>query len=269
MKTHLRCLLLTLSLLFTAGCEDSTSDPEVEHQVERSFGLDNCSTVELRGAVQLTIKNGAQPRVVLRGQPAQLDALQVDETADRALLDYSAGKDVHQSSGGGMQVTLFCSALRHLQLLDAVQAEDLRTGEHQMMAKVAAYGRSSFTSSSLAAEQLDIRASGSSRVEVPDVVAEEIQVLASGVSVVLVGGESPSINVDTTGQAKLDATALRVQDATVNIRETSHVSLRVTAHLAGQVRDTATLAYNGAPDVALETDPAAQIQSTPLPPPFG
>ena len=241
-------VVFTTAILCIAGCTDPT-------QV-RTVLLNDCHTLRVQGDVSLMLNaestSQAAAHIELSGSAEALESAAIEEVqGSLSLLVADSAK---------LKVQVFCPALRTVELLGAVRAHHA-AGTVPEYQKLALYGSSEFVAGSMIADHLDLRAAGSARVEIRNLVAESVQVLASGNTHVLVSGEAVELTFDVGGQASVDTLKLAVQWVDVKARGSSRLAVYASAHLGGSLDETANLSYRGDPDIALNTAPGASLQS--------
>ena len=157
-----------------------------------------------------------------------------------------------------LRVNLSCVKLTEIELLGSVQAQQSPDGFAQYD-KVAVYGSSSFTAVELNADLLDLRTSGQGALRLDQIVADQVQVLASGQSQQYLAGETQRLQATLTGNAKLSSAALSAQRIALSASGDTVAEVFPTAHIGGTLSGRSALWFVSNPvlEVALEIQDAA------------
>ncbi len=184
-------------------------------------------------------------------------------------LDISAGTDpplqlnlsmqpkleVRVEAGAGVKLRLACKRFHALGFLDGVRANS-RALEVE---KLSLYGTSHLTAQALSGNFVDLRVAADSTMEIAGLVADELQLLASGRGRAVLAGETGRLTVEAGSDARVDALGLAGQWVDVHTRGTADVAVHASAHLGGIVDEQSRLSYLGQPDLHLSSQQQGNI----------
>ena len=231
----LRLIGLVLCLALT-GC----GGPQTSRLVE----LDGCAELTVQGEFNLDLKVADGTFIELQGRSDDLAAVVVQASGQRVSIASISPATIHA------QVS--CPDLDTLELIGSVKAEQMPSSPLPTYRKVAVYGDSTFIADKLTAGILDLRAGGNAQITIDDLVVDALQILLSGHSSVIIEGETGQMKVELGGNASLTAVAFQAQSVNLQARGYARAGVFATAHLVADLQDATSLAYNGAPDLAIK-----------------
>ncbi len=234
MKRH----LLIVAALTCAGCA-----PDAFEDMQ----LGACTEVEVSGDFGLRMIDAESVFLRLRGTPEAVAAAAV-ETDDSGRV---------RIQGAALMVDVSCPDLRALQLLGTTAFDLGRV--NPPLERLAVYGDSAVTGAGLGTPDLDVRVSGQGSVRLVELDVGNLQVLTGGASQAYLAGSASTLQLDATGQARIDAGALRAQTVTLEATSSSVVSTWATAHLDAVARGNADVVYTGTPDLNVQAEDGASI----------
>ena len=210
--------------------------------------LPDCNKLRASGSFELTIATDDTNTLQLTGEGAD----QFEWSHDGTTLFLQTNKPRN------LQVNLSCVTLTDVELLGAVQAQHSPDG-FARYDKVAVYGSSSFSAVELNADLLDLRTSGQGALRLDQIIADQVQVLASGQSQQYLGGETQRLQATLTGNAKLSCASLSAQRVELSASGDTVAEVFPTAHISGTLSGQSAVGYVSNPvlEVALEIQDAA------------
>ncbi|MCR9258340.1 MAG: DUF2807 domain-containing protein [Pseudomonadaceae bacterium] len=232
-------ILSALLVISVAACHE---------QNESLVLLPDCNKLRASGTFELTIVNDEKSTLLLTGKGVE----QFEWSHDGTTLLLRA------DDSDDLQATLSCAQLGEVELLGAVRAQQ-NPDSYAQYEKIAVYGNSSFVAVEINADSLDLRTSGQGALRLDQVVADEVQVLASGQSQQFLSGESQRLQATLTGHAQLSAATLSAQRVTLTTSGNSTAEVFPTAHIGGTLGGQSAVGYVSNPvlEVALDTEEAA------------
>lgn len=242
----MKTLAAVLLGFFLAGCG--------QQQNELLFDLDTCGKLQARGNFDLVILVDDIDQLQVSGSAKDVAAFSWSHDGETLLLEAVASD--------GLKVQLNCSSLAEVELLGAVQAKQSPAGYAQYE-KIAVYGNSVFSAVQVNADRLDLRTSGQGALRLDQIVADSVQVLASGQSQQYLSGEAEEMNLDLTGNARISAANLSAQRVQLSTRGSSVAEVFPTAHIGGTINDSSEVGYvfNPVLQVSLEVSGAAVVSA--------
>lgn len=236
----MKTLLIVLLSVVLAGCEGPQEVPLTS--------LPGCGKLRATGDFDLTILADDNNSLRLSGKG--MDQFEWQHDGTTLLLNTTAAPS--------LKVELSCEELAEVELLGAVQARQSPAGFAQYE-KIAVYGRSSFSAVEVSADNLDLRTSGQAALRLDQIVADRVQVLASGQSQQYLAGETQRLEATLTGSAKLSAAALSAQRIELSSSGSSVAEVYPTAHIGGTLNDQAQVGFvsNSVLEVSLEINDTA------------
>jgi hypothetical protein len=109
---------------------------------------------------------------------------------------------------------------------------------------------------------VDLEASGAATVTVAGVTGEQLDVEASGASRIALGGEIQALELDVSGASTIDAQALTATQAQVEASGASTANVRVTGSLVAEASGASTIRYHGQPgQLAKDESGASTIEA--------
>ena len=240
---------LTAGYFFILGCGEATAT--------RVVAVEDCSALRVQGAFHITLQPLNGIHIDINGTRQAVDAADIDVLDGVVSITSSLPSELTSE----LTVQVSCPDLRRLELIGAVQAEQI-VGDHPARyEKVGVYGESQFAAQQLSAVGIDIRGSGSAQIAIERLVAEHTQLLLlSGASQTVVEGETSELIAEVTGRAALAAEGLQAQTVRVKAGGDSRTTILATAHLTANLRDTAHVSYAGTPDLVVDASELATFE---------
>jgi Putative auto-transporter adhesin, head GIN domain len=227
-------VLSALLVVILAACHE---------QHEPLVNLPDCNKLRASGTFDLTIMNDERNTLQLSGKGA-----------DKFEWLHDGTTLVLRTSGStNLQIDLSCGQLNEFELLGAVQAQQ-NPDSFAQYEKIAVYGNSSFAAVEINADSLDLRTSGQGALRLDQIVADRVQVLASGQSQQFLAGETERLQATLTGSAQLSAATLSAQRIALTTSGRSRAEVFPTAHIGGTLGGQSAVGYVSNPvlEVALE-----------------
>ncbi len=241
----MKTLAAVLLGLFVTGCG--------QQQRELVFVLDTCGKLKAIGnfALEILIDDINQLQVI--GSAADTAGFAWSHDGQALLLE--------AVKSDALKVQLNCVSLSEIELLGSVQAKQSPAGFAQYD-RIAVYGESVFSAVQVNAEKLDLRTSGLGALRLDQIVADSVQVLASGQSQQYLSGEAQEMNVALTGNARIFAANLTTQRVQLSTRGASTAEVFPTAHIGGSINDTSQIGYVSNPvlQVSLQVSEEAVVK---------
>ncbi len=233
-------VLSALMVVCLAACHEQQHEPLIS--------LPDCNKLRASGSFELSIANDDKNTLQLTGKGVEQFEWLHDGTS--LLLRTNASDD--------LQATLSCVQLSEVELLGAVRAQQ-NPDSFAQYAKIAVYGNSSFAAVEINADLLDLRTSGQGALRLDQIVADAVQVLASGQSQQFLSGETQSLQATLTGNAQLSAATLSAQRIALTGSGLTIAEVFPTAHIGGTLSGQSTVGYVSNPvlEVALDLQDAA------------
>lgn len=224
--------------------------PVTDTPLERFVDLQQCAQLRLQGHLTLTVGPNQRTGVLLRGSTAALDAVDVSDGAAFTTI----ASPLHK-----LEVWLSCPSLTELEFIGAVSADLSSPG--WSLDNIGVFGDSSLQLTGLGSEDLTLRASGRGQVQLAALLVDELTVLAAGDSRLVLQGEADAAYYEVSGNSRVDAVAMPSQRVHVQLRGNSRATVQAGAHLSGDVSDEAILRYDGTPDLRVDANRQAALES--------
>jgi|GEM_PF-6871314 len=233
-------VLYALLVVCLAACHERQSAPLIL--------LPDCNKLRASGTFELSIVNDDKNTLQLAGKGVERFEWLHDGTT--LLLKTNGAEE--------LQATLSCVQLSEVELLGAVQAQQ-NPDSFAQYEKIAVYGTSSFVAVEINADSLDLRTSGQGALRLDQIVADRVQVLASGQSQQFLAGETERLQATLTGNAQLSAASLSAQRIALTSSGRSIAEVFPTAHIGGTLSGQSAVGYRSNPvlEVALDLQDAA------------
>ncbi|XOV81885.1 MAG: GIN domain-containing protein [bacterium] len=238
----MKSLSVALLCFALAACSTPLDEPAIE--------LPDCNKLRATGNFDLIILTDDTNTLRLSGDnPAQIEWRHDGTTLS-----------LQKKGNRNVRAELSCMRLSDIELIGAVRAQHSADGFAQYE-KIAVYGSSSFAAVALSADLLDLRTSGQGALRIDQIVADKVQVLASGNSQQYLAGETQQLLITLTGKAKLSAAELSAQRVELDLLGQAVAEVFPTAHVSGTLGGDSVLGYATNPvlEVALDVEEQAIV----------
>jgi len=91
--------------------------------------------------------------------------------------------------------------------------------------------------------------SGAGKIQVSDLKNEKFEIVSEGAPQINVSGSTKTINIDTSGAAKIDTHSLRAAKGVVESKGVSSIEVDVNDHLDITISGPSTVTYHGDPSI--------------------
>lgn len=118
---------------------------------------------------------------------------------------------------------------------------------------------SGFISGSLNSQTLTIKLSGSSKFEIDDLIAGELEVRLSDASELFIKGNTSEVNARLSNASEFRVFGLTSATASVQLFDASDMDITCTESLSGSVGGSSVLRYRGNPEIEVATSSAGKI----------
>ena len=227
---------LYLTILFSVGC-----NPTSATGVETLVTLEGCARLNITGEsrVQITRSKSDHSRARLVA-PRPL-VINQDFKVEEGVFELTPKVPV---SG-----TVYCDAL---QSVSGAGRSEITVDENAPggARQIRAYGDSRVAFHATPEPVVEVRSAGRSRLLADHIDGDDLRVMASGRSRLVLKGMSSKLFVTAGGDSEIDASELRAQNVALDARGSARVSLWATAHLRQRLRGNAELDVSGTPDVS-------------------
>lgn len=107
----------------------------------------------------------------------------------------------------------------------------------------------------------NLEASGASKVSIGNISNENLEIRASGASKVMIAGETVDLALDISGASKVDAENLKSENVLVDASGASHASVSVVKEMKAEASGASSILYAGSPqNLTKKTSGASSIR---------
>lgn len=260
------CLLLVLPGVVDAG---ESAD------VLRVTGFD-VHKVEIQGAVDVEISQGATAELLLRGAPASLSPEPFHVRGQTLVLGTPAGS-AQVSSGVAFKLTL--PALESVLIAGSgdvfIRPLDTATftlrvdgsGDAHLYAlraekvRIDMRGAGDVQVAELVVQQLRLRLSGAGDIQLGPLQAESLEAVVNGAGDIVAGeGRSAAVSVTVVGSGDVSFAGLEIDEAEVSVIGSGGIRLGPTSRLRATIMGSGDISYTGEPEIDQNVIGSGQLQ---------
>ena len=113
---------------------------------------------------------------------------------------------------------------------------------------------------SIDAEEIELKVSGSGKINVPELKADEIEAAISGSGDIILGGSADEIGISISGSGDVFGEALKVSEGSIRISGSGSCSLDVTEELDATISGSGKITYYNNPQIDARVSGSGKVR---------
>jgi hypothetical protein len=113
---------------------------------------------------------------------------------------------------------------------------------------------------SIDADELELKVSGSGMIKIPGLSADEIEAAVSGSGDIILAGSADEIDISISGSGGVQAEALKVDEGSIKISGSGDCSLDATRELEALISGSGTVTYYSNPQVDARVSGSGKVR---------
>lgn len=113
---------------------------------------------------------------------------------------------------------------------------------------------------SINADELELRVSGSGKIKIPELKGEEMEAAISGSGDIILSGSADEIEISISGSGNVDAEGLKVNECGIKISGSGDCNIDVTGELDASISGSGSVTYYGDPQIDARVSGSGKVK---------